>query len=701
MLGFVREHYSHVLLREHVEFISDFRRLSREAQCLYVRLVNRKGRLFAINRLRYPELGELKPLIEELRASNWVAKPGAEHFADVVRYLTRDEIYKIVFNRFAGMSRSLKKQELVTFVEQHCDPDDFLSRLNTNRLLVQGRDAEVRYILYLYFGRIQDSLSQFTMRDLGLVRTQAFGDDYEARFGDRDEALEYFYYASRLDDLKRKDDPEPFVKEITIWPDPEFSGSAVIRDKLAYRLGRRLEKVGDGDSALDVYRKGESTECSERVIRLLLSSDRRDDAEEYLERCLVNPRSDEEWLVARDIYEQKFEKKRTTALTDLTRESAVIDLDESGIGVPERAAIEYYESKGLQAYRTENTVWRTLFGLLFWEQLFGADGARLHSPFEFVPSSLTDGSFSTRFEQEIISILARLDDAASTKIALLKTSTEHFGKHNGVFRWHQPTIDAIFALLANSSGPGVAAIIRRFCDDYRAARYGYPDLMLIEHGKARFVEIKTEGDQLRRNQLLRIEQLRAAGFDADVVRVRWVLDPEQEYVVVDVETTGGRGDNHRVTEIGAVKVCNGEVIDNFQTLLNPQRAIPSGITRLTGISQEMVADAPYFDEIADEFEAFMEGAIFVAHNVEFDYGFIAHEFSRIGRPFRHPKLCTCSSMRKLFPGRKSYSLDSLARDFDIPLMQHHRAMCDAEAAAELLILINEKRQALLEEETPR
>jgi DNA polymerase-3 subunit epsilon len=89
----------------------------------------------------------------------------------------------------------------------------------------------------------------------------------------------------------------------------------------------------------------------------------------------------------------------------------------------------------------------------------------------------------------------------------------------------------------------------------------------------------------------------------------------------------------------------------------------------------------------------MQGAIFVAHNVDFDYGFIAREFKRLGRPFRHPKLCTCSSMRKLYSGHKSYSLAALCENYGIALRQHHRALCDAEAAAELLLLINEKRAA--------
>ena len=116
---------------------------------------------------------------------------------------------------------------------------------------------------------------------------------------------------------------------------------------------------------------------------------------------------------------------------------------------------------------------------------------------------------------------------------------------------------------------------------------------------------------------------------------------------------------------------------------------------MTGISADMVADAPYFGDIADRFEAFMSDAIFVAHNVEFDYGFISREFARLGRKFRHAKLCTCASMRRLYPGHRSYSLNALCSAYDIPLKSHHRAMCDAEAAAELLLLVNEKRAEIL------
>ena len=695
MLDFVNTHYSHALLDRHVRAIDDFRALPQPAQCLYVRLVNRKGRVFASNKLRYPELGDTRSLLESLAEQGWVGSPGEAHYKDVLRHLTKAEISGVLLPVFTGMSRTLKKQELVWFALEHCRAEEFLARLNSRRLLVQRRVDEIAYLLFLYFGRTQDGLSQFTMRDLGLVRTNGFNENYEPRYSDREEALQTYFFSRRLHQLSSASpiDVRQLVEEAGEWPEPDFPKSAAARDKLAYRLGRNLERDGDSRAAIQIFGKGESAKCSERAIRLLLSENRRDEAEKQLLGCLENPSSEEEALMAEDLYARKFKKKKTSVRTDEMRAAETIDIDEANSGSPERAAIAFFESRGLQAYRTENLIWRTYFGLLFWDQLFADDNATLHSPFEFLPAALADGSFYEKNREKIEQRLAGLDDPESLKKALLKTSTRSYGKANGVFRWRRSVLAALFALIDHAKSEPTRQMLRRLATNYKDSRYGYPDLMVIDDDGVRFVEIKAEGDQLRRNQLLRQQQLREAGFRADIVRIRWVLDPAQAYVVVDVETTGGRGDQHRVTEIGAVKVRNGEVIDRFQTLLNPQRTIPTGITRLTGISEAMVADAPIFADVADDFEAFIEDAIFVAHNVDFDYGFIAREFKRLGRPFRYPKLCTCSSMRRLYPGHRSYSLAALCENYGIELRQHHRALCDAEAAAELLLLINEKRAA--------
>lgn len=162
---------------------------------------------------------------------------------------------------------------------------------------------------------------------------------------------------------------------------------------------------------------------------------------------------------------------------------------------------------------------------------------------------------------------------------------------------------------------------------------------------------------------------------------------EEAFVVVDVETTGGapsRG--HRVTEVAAVRVQGGEVRDTFCTLVNPERPIPSMITRLTGISSEMVVGQPRFAEVARQVSAAIEGCVFVAHNAAFDWRFICHEMGMAtGMTLSGRQLCTVRMSRRLLPQLPSRSLDGLALFFGVEIEARHRALDDAVATAHVLM----------------
>ncbi len=153
------------------------------------------------------------------------------------------------------------------------------------------------------------------------------------------------------------------------------------------------------------------------------------------------------------------------------------------------------------------------------------------------------------------------------------------------------------------------------------------------------------------------------------------------YAIVDIETTGGSATRSRITEIAIYKHDGQKIVDEYQTLVNPCQDIPYNITKLTGIDNELVANAPLFFDVAKEIDAFLDGCVFVAHNVNFDYGFIKAEFERIGLSFRRKKLCTVRLSRKLLPGKYSYSLGKLCASEGIPLNNAHRAAADAKATA--------------------
>ncbi len=152
----------------------------------------------------------------------------------------------------------------------------------------------------------------------------------------------------------------------------------------------------------------------------------------------------------------------------------------------------------------------------------------------------------------------------------------------------------------------------------------------------------------------------------------------QGLAFVDLETTGATATSDRITEIGIIEVDEDGSVREWQQLVNPGTRIPPFIEQLTGISNELVADAPAFADVADETLRRLEGRLFIAHNARFDYGFLKNEFRRIGVAFRAPVLCTVKLSRSLFPEHKRHNLDSLIERHHLAVGARHRALADAQ-----------------------
>ena len=163
-----------------------------------------------------------------------------------------------------------------------------------------------------------------------------------------------------------------------------------------------------------------------------------------------------------------------------------------------------------------------------------------------------------------------------------------------------------------------------------------------------------------------------------------------EFAVVDIETTGSTPQSAGITEI-AIVIHNGvEVTGKYVTLINPRHKIPPFIVNMTGISDEMVAGAHLFEEVAPQIYNLLNGRVFVAHNVSFDYSFVHYLLGRSGFQWSAPKLCTIKLSRRVFPGLVKYGLGSLTRDLGIKIEGRHRAWGDAAATAQVLTMAIEK-----------
>lgn len=162
------------------------------------------------------------------------------------------------------------------------------------------------------------------------------------------------------------------------------------------------------------------------------------------------------------------------------------------------------------------------------------------------------------------------------------------------------------------------------------------------------------------------------------------------FSIIDIETTGNQYKFGKITEIAIFQHNGQQITDSFSTLINPEMDIPFFITELTGISNEMVKDAPKFYEVAKTIVELTLGRTFVAHNASFDYKFIREEFLRLGYDYSRKTMCTVQLSRRLLPGHRSYSLGKICKDLNITIEGRHRAAGDALATAKLFDILIQK-----------
>jgi DNA polymerase III subunit epsilon len=168
------------------------------------------------------------------------------------------------------------------------------------------------------------------------------------------------------------------------------------------------------------------------------------------------------------------------------------------------------------------------------------------------------------------------------------------------------------------------------------------------------------------------------------------MDAADALVFVDLETTGGTPAYHRITEVGIVRMQNGELLDEWSSLVNPECAIPPYIQAFTGISSEMVIDAPRFADIASTVLDKLRGAVFVAHNARFDYSFLRSEFRKLGIDYTADVLCTVKLSRRLFPEHPRHNLDAVMERHGLACSARHRALGDAGVLRDLWLKLGKE-----------
>jgi DNA polymerase-3 subunit epsilon len=699
-MAYLKQYCLGLLTTEQLAFIQQVDGLEHDALCMLVRVINRKGKIIDRHKLIYPEIIDVQQQIDSLLAVHLLRPLQAADCLLWLSSLNKVQLSGLLKNDLnAECATSSPKTQLLLRVSEHPQVNTLIASPHAQPYVVKCFTELWQYLLFLYFGELSSGLDKFSMRDLGVLKTRDSDDVLVARFSHPCEAQDAFNYAQKLQVIKYQEvNPIQLIEWAEVgYQSPLGETANRYANEYYYELGKQLIK-SNVQLGLTCLSHSQLAKAQQKYLREKYKTGAKEEVKAELEGILLHSKDPSLCAFAEDFYQRKFQQVKLSKLTQILRQcTQQIWLDEIFRDSPEKGVKAYYQQRQIIAIRTENRLFNALFALFFWPELFHKDEQAIACEFDRRPASVSENRVYATLGPLLETKLALLNEPNKAISYLAKIAAKYYGQPNGMFRWHSKLLLVLNQFLLAAPPQAVINHLRAMAKNYHDLRDGYPDLMIIEHGELRFEEVKAQGDVIRPNQLVTIEALQTAGFAVAICRVQWAINPEQAYVVIDVETTGGKTAGHRITEIGAVKVVNGRVVDTWSSLINPQRHIPKFITKLTGISNEMVSDAPLFCEVVDRLDAFMLGSVFVAHNVNFDYGFFKLEYERLGRPFSMPKLCTVRETRKYFPGLTSYSLGKLCREFDIELTSHHRALCDAQAAAQLLIMVNNCKQQVAEE----
>lgn len=656
-------HHTQFMAPAHQDFLKDYQSLAEDSKCLFIRMVNRSGHIFQKNDFVYPEIVEKEKGWDELMHKGFIRALNQADWEDYVGWLKKEPLKKLLEKNVIVYKKSASREELIALAMNQSHPWS-----PDEQIVVLNRREELQYLLFLYFGKLQPKLILHTLRDLG-IRQSHKKTVFKAKFKDQAEALNHYFYCVLEQELHSYS-----ISDIATWPHAQLLETKIIRENILSSSARNASDI----EALEILKLCQFHPATEKRARLYYQLELKDECLRELERMMDDPLNDEELLFAEDFLQRKFQKKKMSTLTETLRNSEKLAIDESFYRKPEMGVLNHFKTQGHQGHFSENGLWIQLFWMFFDEEL----KSNMHSEFDFVSSELKEKTFHLKNEQLIKTKLEAVTQFEDL-LTIIRKFHEDDSEEYLMFK----------DFLTHAPLTGVMSMLIYLAEDFDNRSTGFPDIFIVKNERIQFYEIKAEGDSLKSSQLKQMRQLEKLGFEVKILQTLYQFNPDQVYVVVDLETTGSLSSWNRITEIGAVKLKGNEVIETFQTLINPQRSIPQNIQGLTGITNEMVRSAPKFSDVALSFKEFIKDTIFVAHNAGFDYGFLQNEFKRLDERFVMPYICTKSWSKKHFPGLHSYGLKNLCIHFNISLESHHRALCDAQAAAGLLIIINTKRSA--------
>ena len=537
LLSFVEEKCGFLLSRKEKNFYRKFRQLPESARCLFIRLTNRKGSYFRTHKLTYPEIADLEETLKLLCEQKFFSALAPRHAVDIEEILCvfpKVDLLALLRHVDAEWTkgvRSLKKPDLVAQSAARLDGQKLIHAIRAQELVVRVNfEQELEMIRFLYFGDIHGDMTQFVVRDMGFIKTEAFDEEkLQSYFKTRKEAEDKLLISKAYHTFKvLRDEQLAPADAIYAW----FTGQNFTRaqfcepalstfDKLSLRLGKLLEQQQHTKFALYVYQHTDKAPARERCVRLMHKLGFKYEALCLCDAMLEAPQNAEERYFAQDFQDRVHQKKRTKRTTDFLKNSDFITLDDDTRYYVEGGVLTYFQHLGYEGVHTENYLWRSFFGLLFWDIIFDQDCEALHHPMQITPTDFYTPAFLRKRKKQLHERLKVLNHADRFYNIIQHHYETKVGMSNPMVGWH----DSILPLVAQCydwlEPEQIGSILLEMAKDLKENTRGFPDLFVWNDTSYRFIEVKSPNDHLSAQQLYWLHFFQKLGVKAEVIRVAW------------------------------------------------------------------------------------------------------------------------------------------------------------------------------------
>jgi hypothetical protein len=524
--------YADILDQQHLDFLRDFAALTGDSQKLYIRLLNRSHHLFRLSKLDYPEIGSIQDAIALLNTSGFLQIDPEIDRGELVALFSKAELLAL-HPEPAGL-RKLKRLALDTMLLEQ-DDDAFFIALATTDCLLQVQQKECYTLCQmLFFGNLNQSMTDFVLRDLGLYQYENYRIDAQSRPYTNSLDIQQHWLLHRLESLLQiteSNDIETLQTCFDAVPADTGPDSPLFRkgERIKYEIARQIERLDDLPLALQLYRQCALPPSRERITRILHRQDQIEDAIEHCQSIIAGPGSEEELQFAtafgrRLVRQHKIQDRSVFASPHSSDKPEMFDLELIRQDSVEQAAVDYYlaQDEGNQCHFLENSLFNGVLGLLIWDAVFAPIPGAFYNPFQHRPADF----YAQDFQTKRAALLTRVWSGITSTEDIWRQASicweDKFGRMNPLINWQTLNLETLELALQRIPFNHWMTIFDRILLDLRNNRAGFPDLVLFPAtGAYQLVEVKGPGDSLQKNQQRWMQYFSEHEIPHGVARVSW------------------------------------------------------------------------------------------------------------------------------------------------------------------------------------